>query len=326
LLIKRREKPRLQLSCKKNPYLPPIHLSKIVAGTACSCRFAPQKTNYMKKLVLLASIAFAVSAQAQIKMPAPSPGQSISQDFGLGKIELNYSRPAIKGRVAFKERSELAPLDSVWRTGANSATTLKFTDEVTINGVKLNAGKYGLLSIPGKNEWTLIITKDTTVTSPNAYKKENDLVRVTSQPMKLKEDMELLTMQFANVKYESCELHLMWGKTAVSLPITTNVRDRIRTQVEQAVSADKVTARTYFTAANFYYDLDKDLNKALVNVNKAVEADPKAYYMFIIKAKIERDLGDKVAAKASAEKCITLATEQKNDDYVRQAKELINKL
>lgn len=280
----------------------------------------------MKKLVLLASIAFAVSAQAQIKMPAPSPGQNISQDFGMGKIELSYSRPAIKGRAAFKEGSELAPLNKVWRTGANSATTLKFTDEVSINGVKLSAGKYGLLSIPGKNEWTIIISKDTTVNQPSAYKMENDLVRINVPTMKMKDEIELFTMQFANVKAESCELHLMWAKTAVSLPIATNVRDRIRTQAEQAVAGDKVSANTYFAAANFYYELDKDFNKALLNVNKAIEASPKAFYMFLLKAKIEKELGDKVSAKVSAEKCITLATEAKNDDYVRSAKELIAKL
>ena len=107
----------------------------------------------MKRLLLLAAIGCTMATQAQIKMPAPSPTQTFTQEFGLGKIELSYSRPSIKGRAMFKENSELAPLGSVWRTGANSATTVKFTDDVTIGGVNLKAGKYGLLSIPGKNEW-----------------------------------------------------------------------------------------------------------------------------------------------------------------------------
>jgi tetratricopeptide (TPR) repeat protein len=275
---------------------------------------------------LIALAACSITTQAQIKMPAPSPTQNITQDFGLGKIELSYSRPSIKGRMMFKEGSELAPLNNVWRTGANGATTLKFTDEVTIGGVKLNAGKYGLLSIPGKNEWILIITKDTTVNQPSAYKQENDLVRVTVSPMKMGESIESFTMQFANVKAESCELHLMWGKVALSLPITTNIKDRIRTQTEQALAGDKVSANTYNTAATFYYEFDKDYNKALTCINKAIEANPKAFWNFLLKAKIEKDLGDKVSAKVSAEKCISLATEQKNTDYVRMAKELIKSL
>lgn len=282
----------------------------------------------MKRLLLLAAIGCTIATQAQIKMPAPSPTQTLTQEFGLGKIELSYSRPSIKGRAMFKEGSELAPLGSVWRTGANSATTVKFTDDVSIGGVNIKAGKYGLLSIPGKNEWTLIITKDTTVNQAASYKQENDIVRVTAMPMKIKNMVELFTIQVANIKPESCELHLMWGKVALSLPITTNVKDRIRTQTEQALAADKVSANTYFTAANFYYELDKDLNKALSAVTKAIAINPKAFWMFLLKAKIEKDLGDKVSAKVSAEKCIEVATaaEPKNEDYVRMAKELISKL
>jgi hypothetical protein len=280
----------------------------------------------MKKVLLIAAIAFGTLAQAQIKMPAPSPTQNIHQDFGLGKIELSYSRPSIKGRSLFKVGSELAPLNEVWRTGANAATTIKFTDAVSINGVELKPGKYGLLAIPGKTEWTLIISKDTTVNQPSAYKQENDAVRITVATIKMKQSIELFTMQFANISAEACELHLMWGKTAVSLPITTNVRDRIRTQTENALKADKVSGNTYFTAANFYYEMDKDYNKALNAVNKAIEASPKAFWIHLLKAKIEKALGDKVSAKTSAETCITLATEQKNTDYVRMANQLIKSL
>jgi hypothetical protein len=279
----------------------------------------------MKKLLLLAASAFVLSAQSQIRMPQPSPGQVITQDFGMGKLELTYSRPSIKGRQLFKENSELAPLGKVWRTGANSATKLKVTDPIAMGGKAVDTGSYAIFTIPGKSEWTIIINKDSKNWGTN-YAEQDDIFRFTVPAMKMKESVEVFTMQFANVKNESCELHLMWGNTAVSIPITTNIRDRIRAQVEQAVGADKVSARTYFTAANFYYELDKDYNKALSNVNKAVEADPKAFYMFLLKAKIEKELGDKVAAKASAEKCIALATEAKNDDYIRSAKELISKL
>lgn len=281
----------------------------------------------MKQLVLLALAAYlSCSVEAQIKMPAPSPSQNIVQEFGLGKIELSYSRPSVRGRAVFKEGSELAPLNNVWRTGANGATTLKFTDNVSINGVQIAPGKYGLLAIPGKTEWTLVITKDTTVNQPSAYKQENDVVRVTAKVMKMKESMELFTMQFANITPESCELHLMWANTAVSLPIITNVKDRIRTQTEQALAAEKVSANTYYAAANFYYEWDKDYNKALSCVVKAIDGSPKSFWMYLLKAKIEKELGDKVSAKQSAEKCKAVATEQGNTDYVRMSDEFIKKL
>jgi hypothetical protein len=104
------------------------------------------------------------TAQAQsIKTPQPSPTQTIKQDFGIGTVELSYSRPGIKGRKIY---SDLAPSGQVWRTGANGATTLTFSDEVMIGGTKVAPGKYGLLSIPDKENWTLILTKQTDVTSP----------------------------------------------------------------------------------------------------------------------------------------------------------------
>lgn len=127
----------------------------------------------MKKLllILLTSFAFAGFSQS-VKMPQPSPTQTIKQNFGLGYMELSYSRPSLKKRSVFKEQSELAPINAVWRTGANAATTITFSDNVTINNVALRPGKYGLLSIPGKKDFTLIITKDTTVNQPPLYKKK----------------------------------------------------------------------------------------------------------------------------------------------------------
>ena len=130
----------------------------------------------MKKLIFaaMAACTFFI-ADAQLKTPAPSPTQTIKQDFGLSSIELAYSRPGVKGRKIF---GDIVPFGNVWRTGANNATLITFGDEVTIGGTKVAAGKYGLLTIPEKNSWTIIISKQTDVTSPAAYKQDMDVVRV----------------------------------------------------------------------------------------------------------------------------------------------------
>ena len=279
----------------------------------------------MKKILFTLVMLTSIVSMAQIKMPQPSSTQTISQDFGLGKIEVTYSRPNIKNRQLFKEASELAPLGKVWRTGANSATKIKVTDPIEIAGKSVDTGTYAIFTIPGKKEWTFILNKGAKNWGSD-YVEANDIFRVTVPAGKMKESMETFTMQFANIKTESCELHLMWGKTYVSIPLTSKVIDRVRMQVEKAVSADNVNPNTYFTAANFYYDMDKDLAKALTNVTKAVGEKSDKFWMYLLKAKIERDLGDKAAAKASAEKCIEEATKQKNDDYVRSATELVKKL
>jgi tetratricopeptide (TPR) repeat protein len=108
--------------------------------------------------------------------------------------------------------------------------------------------------------------------------------------------------------------------------MSVDLRDKIRASVEKALSATPVSPAAYSAAANFYYEWDKDLNKALSSISKATEANPKAFWLFLQQARIQKDLGDKVAAKASAQKCVELATEANNKDYVRMASELLKSL
>src|SRR5437868_14753398 len=132
----------------------------------------------MRRIIFCAvAICAMLALDAQtLKTPFPSPPQTIKQDFGISSIELSYSRPGVKGRKVF---GDLVPFGKVWRTGANNATTISFGDDVTIGTTKIPAGKYGLLTIPEKNSWTVIITKSTDVTSPADYKQENDVTRIT---------------------------------------------------------------------------------------------------------------------------------------------------
>ena len=276
----------------------------------------------IKKLIACSVFAFsmyAVNAQT-IRTPAPSPTQTMKQDFGVGSIELSYSRPSLKGR---KLGVDLAPWGKVWRTGANQATTLNFTDTVNIGGTKVAPGKYGLVSIPDKNQWTLILTKQLDVTSPAAYKQENDVVRVTTKPMELKESVETFTMQFGNITSSSTDLQLMWDKVAVSLPIKTDVDSRIMADIKRVMSAD---ARPYFQAGLYYLENGKDLNQAVTWFDKAIEQNPKAFWVYHQKANALAKLGKKADAKAVAQNSMELAREQKNDDYVQMNEKLIGTL
>lgn len=272
----------------------------------------------MKKLTLAvaAFVSFMSVGAQQLKTPAPSPAQTIKQDFGLGTIELSYSRPSARGR---KVMGDLVPFDKVWRTGANNATIIAFSDDVNIGGTAVKAGKYGLLTIPGANEWTIIITKDLDVTSPADYQQANDVVRVKSpvQPLNLK--AETFTMQFANITNTSCDLRLSWENAGVSLPISTNVDAKVMKQIDDVMNKD---TRPYFAAASYYYDNGKDLGKAREWVDKAIAANPQAFWMTLLKARIHAKQGDKAGASAMCDKTIELATAAKNDDYIKMATEL----
>ncbi|MCW3080145.1 DUF2911 domain-containing protein [Segetibacter sp.] len=280
----------------------------------------------MNKIFFIGFIAVSLltaNVKAQVAMPAASPTQTIIQDFGMGRIELTYSRPGIKGRQLFGEKSELAPYGKPWRTGANAATRIRFTDKVAIGGKTLDSGRYVIYTIPAAGQWDVVFSKGTTYPGQDGFKESDDVVRVKAPAATMDVSLETFTILFSNVKNESCDLQLAWGNTAVSVPITTNIKDRIRTQLEAALKGDK---KPYQQAAGYYYEYEKNYPKALENINKAIAENPKAYYMYLTKARIQKDMGDKAAAKASAQKTVELAKEGKNDDYVIFGNELLKNL
>jgi len=276
----------------------------------------------MKKMMLLliASVCCGVTGNAQVKMPAPSTTQTIVQDFGMGAIELTYSRPNTKGRKIY---GDLVPYNKLWRMGANAATKIVFTDAVELGGKKADTGTYVLYAIPGVDRWEIILNKGLTNWGIEGYKESQDVIRFKVEPMKIKNPVETLTMQFVNIAPESCELQIVWAKTLVTIPVTTNIKDRLKTQIEAAMQTDK---KPYWQAAQFYKEYDNNLAKALDNCTKAIAVTDKPYWIWIYKAKIQKEMGDKSGAKVSAQKSLELAKEAKNDDYVKMNEELLRRL
>lgn len=272
----------------------------------------------MKKILLsaIAVAGFALASSAQVKMPAPSPTQTVKQDFGIGNITLTYSRPSAKGRKIY---GDLVPYNKVWRTGANAATRIVFSDPVEIDGKKIDTGTYVLYTIPDVNSWEIILNKGLTNWGSDGYKESEDVVRFKVVPSKSKNKIETFTMEFTNVTPTNCALEIKWEKTAVVIPIAANFRDKVKAQIEAAMQTDK---KPYWQAAQFYNEYDNNMPMALENVTKAIGENDKAFWMWIYKAKIQKAMGDKEGAMASSQKSLELATEAKNDDYVKMNKDL----
>jgi hypothetical protein len=276
----------------------------------------------LKKLIACTAILFilAESDAQQLKTPQPSTTQTIKQDFGIGSVELSYSRPNMKGRKIF---GDLVPFGKVWRTGANNATTLTFTDTVMIGSTRLAPGKYGLLTIPNKDEWTVIFSKQTNVTSPADYKQESDAARINVKTSMLKENYETFTIQFANIKSSSVDLQMVWDNVAVNVPITTDVESKVMAQINNAMYKDN---RPYFQSAMYYMETGRDLNQAIAWLDKAYEQNPNAFWVVHQKANALAKQGKKAEAKAAAQKSMDMAMAAKNDDYVELNKKLIASL
>ncbi len=270
-------------------------------------------------LLLIVQIASILPSNAQaLKTPAPSPLQTIDQAFALSNIKIEYSRPSVKGRVVY---GDLVPYGKVWRTGANQSTKITFGDDVKIEGVALKAGTYALYTIPNKDSWEILFYKDLTLGGNVAeYKATDEVARVKGKVSATGMKVETFTINIGDITSTSASIDLMWDMTKVSFGVTTEIDEKVMKNIEAALEKD---SRPYFQAANYYYENNKDLTKALSWVNTASEQNPKAYWMVHLKAKIQMKMKDAKGAIESAEKSMALAKEDGNADYVKLNEKLI---
>ncbi|MCJ0742085.1 DUF2911 domain-containing protein [Pedobacter montanisoli] len=277
------------------------------------------KSSIKLVLVLFVLVILGENIKAQgIKMPQPSTSQTISQDFGLGKITVNYSRPNVKGRKIF---GALELYDKVWRTGANSATVIKFTDAVKVEGKDLPAGEYALFTIPGKTEWTIIFNKGVKEWGAYTYSEANDVLRVKVKPTILKEKVETFTINFAHVYDTSAQMQLSWENTLVNVNLSTSIDERVMASIAEAMKGDK---KPYFQSAIYYYSNGKDLKTALGWMNEAEKEMTDAPWVKLWKGRIQLKMGDKAGAAKSAKEGIEIATKIKNDEYIRLNTQLLD--
>ncbi|OSZ79601.1 hypothetical protein CAP35_06670 [Chitinophagaceae bacterium IBVUCB1] len=275
----------------------------------------------MKQLSLLAIAALlSVSVQAQeLKLPSLSPTSKLTQEFSTSSIEVSYSRPSMRGRKIF---GELVAFGNVWRTGANSATKVKFGEEVTIGGQTLKAGEYALYTIPGATEWEIILNKGVGNWGNAGYDKADDVARFKVAPKALDKNVQTFTINISNITYSTCNIELTWEKTKVIIPVKANNEERLNASIDKSINNPTIP---YYQAANYYYETNQHLDKATIYVDKALEANPKAFWMWSLKARIAQKMGNKDAAIAAANKAMEAAKGSAFEaEYVNNMTKLIN--
>lgn len=272
----------------------------------------------MKKInatVLVVIILTMVNgAFAQINMPRPSPNSTVMQNIGLAEVNISYSRPSAKGRKIF---GDLVPFDKIWRTGANEATKISFSDSVTVEGNKLAPGAYALYTIPGATEWTIILGKDPKV-GANNYKDDLQAAKFKVKSGKTCAPVETFTINFTDVTTTSANIQISWENTKVDFKVVNEVDAKVMADIKQKTE----NTASYFQAATYYYETNRDLKQALEWVNKATENNPM-FYQVHLKAKIQAKMNDCKGAIETANKSIELAKAAKNDDYVKMNEKLI---
>src|SRR4051794_37585715 len=210
----------------------------------------------MRKALLFISILMTTAALAQqtapaVKYPRLSQHAVLTQTIGTTDMTIAYSRPGVKGRKVW---GALVPYGQVWRTGANEATTIAFSDDVTINGQKLPAGTYSLHTIPGEKEWTLIFNSVSNQWGSYSYDEKKDTLRVKATPTTAS-FVEWMNFEVPMLSTDQATVALRWENVAVPFVVNSNTTQKVLAAAAPAIAAAKADDwQTAYRAANFAFD------------------------------------------------------------------------
>ncbi|MBS1554138.1 MAG: DUF2911 domain-containing protein [Bacteroidetes bacterium] len=268
----------------------------------------------MKQIATVALlISLAGFAHAQLNMPNASPDATFKQQIGFGEVEVKYSRPSARGRAIF---GGLVPFGELWRTGAHDATTIRFSEDVKLNGNDIPAGTYSFFTIPNQNEWTIIVNKVAEMHGSSDYAQEQDLVRFTAKPEKSARYYETFTIEVNNLTREEAGLFLLWENTEVKLTIKMNVDEKVMAEINDRINVKKEDrASLFYQSSAYYFNNNKDLKQAYAWVQIANSKAQDAGYLQL-QAKIEASMNDYTSALKTLKASTELATTKKLDQVI----------
>ncbi len=259
---------------------------------------------------------------AQIDLPPASPDASWVHQLGFTQIALSYSRPQMKGRKIF---GALVPYDVLWRTGAGESTRIKFSEDIIFGGKPVKKGQYGLYSIPGKKEWTIILNEDATLHGDFGYDEKKDVLRIKVKPFKSAATQESFTIDLKGFKSDySASLELKWENTTILVPIMSTANDKIMAQIQENLLVKKVeNAGLLNKGAQYYFAHNKDLNQALEWSNKSEALAGDNFNFSLLTTNILGRLKRYPEAIKSAEKALELARKKDMTDDVKSLEAMI---
>lgn len=273
----------------------------------------------MKNILTLALVFVSFMAFGQITTPSASPACMVKQTVGLTDISVEYARPSVKGRTIFAADG-LVPHGNVWRTGANAATKVTFSDDVTVNGNALSAGSYAILTKPMADKWDVHFYNYEGRSWSSYVEKEPALI-TSSNTVELPIKVESFMIMFDNLTAESATLEFVWENTLVALEIGVNVDDKVMADINKVLGGP--SPGDYYNAANYYHSMGKDLDQALEWINIATDIPDPKFWQVRRKALILADLGKKDEAISAAKQSLMLAEKAGNADYIALNKKSI---
>jgi len=257
--------------------------------------------------LLLALPALPATAQ-QFTTPAPSPNAKVTQTVGTTELSVSYSRPGVKGRPIW---GALVPWNEPWRTGANAATQFTCADEISVEGQKLAAGTYALVTIPTAESWTVIFSKQKELLGTSNYDAKEDALRVTVKP-EAAEHVERMEFSFDDATSDAVTLELRWEKLRVPVKLTVDTNAKTLAAARKAVAAAEADAwRTPYRAATWANENGVAADEAAKWAAAAVKAKENFQTTGLL-AKLTAKGGDKKKATELMKKSIAFGKADTN--------------
>ncbi len=269
-----------------------------------------------KIIVAIVLMIVSITIEAQVKTPQPSPKATFTQVVGLTDVSVEYSRPSAKGRVIF---GGLVPFNELWRTGANANTTVSFSNDVTINGSVLPKGNYALYTTPKAESWDIVFYKNTdNWGTPEKWDETLIALKTTIKTEALNRSVESFTISVNNLDNNFGYLELSWEKTLVAIKFEVPTKAATEKSIIETL---KGHAGDYYASAQYFFQSNGDLNKALEYVNKAIGmtdvGNDIPFWYQRVKSTIQAKLGDKKGAIETAKLSLAGATKKGNKDYIK---------
>lgn len=256
----------------------------------------------MIQLIALALLSAPAQAQ-ELELPALSPRAEVSQEVGLVEVTVNYASPGKRDRTIW---GELVPYDKMWRTGANAATTLEVTGDIEVGGKEVPAGKYSVFTIPGKDEWTVILNKNPDLGGTRNYDEALDQARIQVKPEEAPE-RERMTFLFSDTDQDSTRLDLEWAGLRVGVPIEVDTKAMVAEQVDAYVDS---VGSGLASAARYQADEGK-LDQAVKLIDASIALD-QTWYNTFLKAEFLHKQGDAKTAYKLAQQAHAMGLEAEN--------------
>jgi hypothetical protein len=253
----------------------------------------------LRAALVLAAAALAAPAFAQFETPQPSPKATLTQRVGLTDVSISYSRPGVKGRAIW---GDLVPYDKPWRTGANQATTITLSDDVTVQGQKLAAGTYSIVTIPGKDEWTVVFNSDTKLWFETEYDAAKDVLRVKAKP-EAAPMLENLRIGFPSVSATEAVLAIEWEKLRVPVTIGVDVDGKLK---KSLAAAEASAWQSPLMAARYYFEQKKDRAEAWRWLDRSIAAN-RNFFNVSRKARFLAEEGKTAEAVKAGDEALALA-------------------